>query len=229
MKKYLTIRNWSVEDRPRERLLEKGPQDLSNAELLAILINTGAGQETAVDLAKRMLHEADNNLQKLSRWSVDELKTLRGIGEAKAVTIQAAFELGKRTRFGESANGESVTTSCDVFKVVRPLIATLDHEEFWVLYLNRGNKIIAREKLSSGGTGGTVTDVKMIVRKAVHKLSDGIIVAHNHPSGNIDPSQADKKITEKLKEAVLFFDIRLLDHIIVAGEKYYSFADEGMM
>lgn len=229
MKPYLTIRNWSVEDRPRERLLEKGARQLSDAELLAILINTGTGKETAVDLAKRLLFSVDHQIQALARLSAEELQSLRGIGTAKAVTLMAAVELGRRACFDEVTQGLAMTSSKDVFAIIRPVLASLVHEEFWVLYLNRGNKVMAKEKMSSGGTSGTVTDVKMIVRKAVNKLADGLVIAHNHPSGNRFPSKEDHAVTKKIQDAVKYFDIRLLDHLIVAGDTYYSFADEGLL
>lgn len=224
----LSIKQWAEEDRPREKLLEKGINSLSNAELLAILIATGTKKLSAVDLAKQIMLEAENNLHLLGKKTINDLKKINGIGEAKAITILAALELGRRRKTVDFKQTK-ITQSSDVFEIFQPLLGDNSHEEFWVLYLSRSNQIIDKVKISSGGTAGTVIDNKIILKHGIEKLAVGLILVHNHPSGNIQPSQSDKQITEKIKQACTFLDINLLDHIIIGDKKYLSFNDEGLI
>ncbi|MBP5473373.1 MAG: DNA repair protein RadC [Bacteroidales bacterium] len=221
----MKITEWAEEDRPREKLLKKGVFSLSDAELLAILISSGTKELSAVDLSRELLKLVNNNLITLGRLSVEEISSIRGIGPAKAVTIVAAMELGRRRQSAESPIDKQIKMSSDVFDIFQPLLADLSYEEFWAVFLSRANRIIGKMKISQGGVSGTVTDVRLVMKKAVECLSSGIIICHNHPSGNTMPSDADKKITKKIKEAASFFDIQLLDHVIIAGKNYYSFAD----
>ncbi len=223
------ITEWAVEDRPRERLWIKGPSSLSDAELIAILIGSGTKNASAVDLAHQLLVMAGNNLTELGKLSVEELRKLKGIGEARAVTIAAALELGRRRKLAEASENLQIRSSADVFNIFQPIMEDLSHEEFWILFLNRANKIISRMKISQGGVSGTVTDVRIILKKALETLSSGIVICHNHPSGNNSPSDSDIRITHKIKESGTIMDIQLLDHIIICGKEYYSFADNGML
>lgn len=225
----LKITEWAVEDRPRERLWQKGPSSLSDAELIAILIGSGTRNKSAVDLAHELLALADNSLPELSKLSVAGIKKLKGIGEAKAVTIAAALELGRRRKMAEAADNPQIRSSADVFNIFSPLMEDLSHEEFWILFLNRANKVLGRLKISQGGVSGTVTDVRIVMKKAIEMLASGLVICHNHPSGNNSPSDADIRITQKIKEAGALMDIQLLDHLIVCGKNYYSFADNGAL
>jgi len=225
----LKITEWAVEDRPRERLWQKGPSSLSDAELIAILIGSGTRNKSAVDLAHELLALADNSLPELGRLSVSGIKKLKGIGEAKAVTIAAALELGRRRKMAEAADNPQIRSSSDVFNIFSPLMEDLPHEEFWILFLNRANKVLGRMKISQGGVSGTVTDVRIVMKKAIETLASGLVICHNHPSGNNSPSDADIRITQKIKEAGALMDIQLLDHLIICGKNYYSFADNGAL
>jgi DNA repair protein RadC len=231
MAKYnkLSIKNWAVEDRPREKLLANGIRSLSNTELVAILIGSGTKEISAVDLAREILNRADNNLNLLGKFTVNNLSKLKGIGQAKAVSIIAALELGRRRKLSEVLERPKITSSKDVYELVFPLLADLPHEEFWILLLNRSNKIIDKVKISQGGVTGTVIDVKMIFKNAVERLASSLIICHNHPSGNSEPSGSDLEITRKLKEAAIIMDIKLLDHVIIANNLYFSFLDEGLL
>jgi DNA repair protein RadC len=231
MGKYqkLSIKNWAVEDRPRERLLAKGIQSLTNTELIALLIGSGTKEISAVELARNILVKADNNLNLLGKFSVDDLKKQKGIGKAKAISIIAALELGRRRKMSDSLEWPKIKSSKDAYNIIFPLISDIQHEEFWVILLNRSNKVIDKNKISQGGVAGTVIDVKIILKKAIEKLASSVILCHNHPSGNIEPSEADIGITRKLKEAAEVMDIKLLDHIIVADNSYFSFLDEAIL
>jgi DNA repair protein RadC len=229
MSTYLTIKSWAEEDRPREKLLLKGKAALSDAELIGILLGSGSSSLSAVDLAKLILNEADNNLDRLARLSVQDLMRFRGIGEAKAITIVSALELGRRRKEHTPEKKLKITCSKDIHLLMRPVLMDLSHEEFWVVLLNRSNQVMQKHSISSGGVSGTVADPKMIFKKALDHLSSSIILVHNHPSGNINPSEADRLLTNKLKEAGRFLDIPVLDHIIFTDEKYFSFADEGIL
>jgi len=225
----LKITDWAAGDRPREKLIEKGTSSLSDAELLGILISSGTKDKSAVDLGRELLCMANNNLNNLAKLSVSDLRKLHGIGPARAVTIAAALELGRRRKMAEVQDTIQIRASKDVAEIFQPLLSDLSHEEFWILYLNRSNKVISRMKLSQGGVSGTVTDVRIVMKKAVELLASGIILCHNHPSGNLNPSDADSKITQKIKEAGSFMDIQLLDHLIISDKDYYSFADNGLI
>jgi DNA repair protein RadC len=225
----LKITEWAVEDRPREKLIQNGTAMLSDAELLAILINSGTKDKSAVDLGRELLGIANNNLNSLGKLTIGDLTKLNGIGTARAVTIAAALELGRRRKYAEGPEVSQIKCSKDVADIFQPLLSDLAHEEFWILFLNRSNKVIGRMKLSQGGISGTVTDVRMVMKKAIEYLASGIIVCHNHPSGNLSPSESDTKITQKIKEAGNLMDIQLLDHLIISDKEYFSFADNGLI
>lgn len=227
--KKLTIKSWALDDRPREKLLSKGKLTLSDAELIAILIGSGNKEESAVDLAKRILSSSNNNLQKLARLSVEELMQFKGIGEAKAISIITALELGKRRQLEEVLKFPKITNSKDGFNLMQPFIGDLQHEEFWVLFLNNSNKVLAKHQISKGGLTATVVDVRLLFKKALELTSVGIIVCHNHPSGKLNPSSSDIELTQKIKQAGLTLDIKLLDHLIITEKAYFSFADEGRL
>src|SRR6056297_3248769 len=227
--KSLKIKDWAVEDRPREKLLAKGISSLSNAELIATLIGSGNRDESAVELSKRILHGVNNNLNELGKRSVTELQVYKGIGEAKAITVAAALELGRRRKLAELVHKVQISSSKDVYELMQPKLSDLQDEEFWVIYLNRSNKIIDEQKMSEGGNTGTVVDIKKILKHAILNRISSIILCHNHPSGNIKPSRADENITQKLKEAAQFVDVQVLDHIIVSEVGYFSFADENIL
>ena len=227
--KNISIKQWAVDDRPREKLLSKGIYSLSDAELIAILLGSGSRNESAVELAKKILNTHNNNLNELGKVSIEQLIKNKGVGEAKAVTIMAAMELGRRRKLADVMNRPKVTQSADVYEIFKPMLADLPYEEFWVILLNRSNKIIAKEKISQGGVSGTVTDIRLILKKAIEKLACSLILCHNHPSGNLKPSESDISITKKLSEAGKFMEINVLDHIIVTDQAFYSFADEGYM
>jgi DNA repair protein RadC len=225
----LKITDWAVEDRPREKLIQKGTSSLSDAELLGILISSGTKDKSAVDLGRELLSVVNNNLNSLGKLTIADLKKLHGIGTARAVTITAALELGRRRKMAEVPDILQIKCSKDVADIFQPILSDIMHEEFWILFLNRSNKVINRMKLSQGGISGTVTDVRMVMKKAIEYLASGIIVCHNHPSGNLNPSESDTKITQKIKEAGNLMDIQLLDHLIISDKDYYSFADNGML
>jgi len=225
----LSIKTWAIEDRPREKLLTKGINSLSNAELISILIRAGSKNESAVELSKKILINANNNLNQLGKLSVNDLKKYKGIGEAKAISIIAALELGKRRKVEEVVNKQKISNSNDIFDIYKSLLGDLQHEEFWVLYLNNAHKIIDNQKLSEGGITATTIDIRLLLKTALEKLATAIILCHNHPSGNINPSNDDINITKKIKESAKIMDIKLLDHIIVTDNNYYSFADEGIL
>lgn len=225
----LSIKDWALEDRPREKLMGKGTHALSDAELIAILIGSGSKNETAVELAKKILQSANHNLNELGKQSVRDLMKHKGIGEAKAISIVAALELGRRRKLSEVIEKKKISCSRDVSDVFQPLLNDLPHEEFWTLLLNRSNRIIGKAKISQGGMAGTVTDVRIILKDALERRASSVILCHNHPSGNLQPSDADLKITRKLKEAAALMDIQVLDHLIIADGSFYSFADEGLI
>ncbi|WP_319499846.1 DNA repair protein RadC [uncultured Draconibacterium sp.] len=227
--KKLNIKDWAVEDRPREKLLSKGPRSLTDAELIAILIGSGNIEETAVELSRRILASADNNLNELGRKNIDFLTKFQGIGEAKAVTIAAALELGKRRKEADVFNKKQISGSKDAAEYFQPMLGDLNHEEFWILLLNRGNRIIDSFMVSQGGISGTVIDVRLILKNALDKMASAIILCHNHPSGTMQASNADLNITRKIKSAAEIMDITVLDHIIVGQNNYLSLADEGML
>lgn len=224
-----TLKSWAVEERPREKVMANGIQYLSDAELLAILMGSGTRNTTAVELARKILGGVSNNLHELGRQSISDLQKVKGVGPAKAISLLAAMELGRRRSGTPQADKIPVKSSETVFQVFHPLMGDLDHEEFWLLMLNRANRVLGRFKVSQGGLSGTVIDTRIILKKALDNLASSIIVCHNHPSGNKQPSDADVKITEKLKKAAEMLEIKLLDHIIIADKSYFSFADEGLI
>jgi len=225
--KRLTIKDLAEDDRPREKMERKGASSLSDAELIAILIRVGNANETAVEVAQRLLGQVNNSLNELARLSLHQLTKIKGIGRTKAITILAALELGRRRNAEGPINRERIFSSRSVIDLFQPALADLPHEEFWVLLLNKSNRIIERVKVSQGGVGGTVVDPKLVLKHAVERLASAVIVVHNHPSGNPQPSDKDIALTEKLKNATQFFDIALLDHVIVTDGECYSFADNG--
>jgi len=224
-----SIKAWAESDRPREKLINSGRHSLSDSELIAILIRSGTKHETAVELARRILQENDNDLTRLSRLSVNHLTGFKGMGEVKAVTVVAALELGRRRRMAEASRVLRISTSKDAADYFIPLLSDLQYEEFWILLLNRANHVIDKFQVSKGGVTGTVVDPKIIFRKAVECSASGIILCHNHPSGNDNPSDADRSLTRKVRDAGSLLDIMVLDHIIIAGDGYYSFADNGIL
>ena len=225
----LNIKSWSPEDRPREKMLLKGTSALSDAELVAILIGSGSRKLSALDLSKKILDGVNNQLNELARVSARDLMKVKGIGEAKAITIVAALELGRRRKETESQEKPKVGSSREAYDAISVDLMDLPREEFWALFLNRANRLIRKQRISEGGVSGTVADPKVIFKGALDHLASGIIVAHNHPSGNLVASQSDIDLTKKLKEAGKFLEIQLLDHLIICGPKYFSFADEGMI
>lgn len=229
IEKHLGIKAWAEEDRPREKLLLKGKTALSDAELIAILIGSGSRDETAVELSKRILSSASNNLNQLGKMSIVDLQKFKGIGEAKAISIAAALELGRRRKETDAVKRVKITASSVVFENMREVMEDLPHEEFWVLLLNRGNQILERVNISKGGVSQTVVDTKIVFKMAIDKLASSIILCHNHPSGNLKPSEADKQLTKKIKEAGRILDLPVLDHLIFADNTYFSFADEGLL
>ena len=231
MKNYnnTPIKNWSVEDRPREKLLQYGIQSLSNAELIGIILGSGTREMNAVELARQLLASVDNNMQELGRMSIDMMKETKGIGSARAIILKAALELGSRQKATVIDERVAITGSRVAYEMLAPLVGKLEHEEFWILILNRANKVIKSEKISQGGLTGTVIDTRIILKHAIEKRATSLIICHNHPSGNRKPSEADISITRKIKEAAKIMDIKLIDHIIVTENSYFSFADEGYL
>jgi len=225
----LTIKDWALDDRPREKMITKGASALSDAELIAILIGSGTANETAVNLGQKVLANASNNLNELGRFSIKDLTKTKGIGTAKAITIMAALELGRRRKISEVINRKQITSSNDVIELFQPNLADLPHEEFWVLLLNRANRIIERIRISEGGFTATIVDVRKIMKTALDHKAIGIILCHNHPSGNPNPSNEDISITAKIKQAASTLDINLLDHVIITPTKCFSMTDNSLI
>ena len=228
-KNRISIKQWAEDDRPREKLLLKGKNALSNAELIAILLGSGNRENSAVDLAKQILEQVSNNLFELSRLSVSDLRKFKGIGTVKALTIITALELGQRKRSEEVIEKQKITSSRDIFELMQGALADATYEEFWIVLLNRSNKLLGKINISEGGLSGTVADPKKIFKMALERHASSIILCHNHPSGNQHPSEADIQLTRKMKDAGALLDLPVLDHVIIGHDKYYSFADEGMM
>lgn len=226
---YRAITAWAEEDRPREKMLLKGKQSLTDTELLAILLGSGSVGQSAVTLAQTILASVEFNLQTLGKRSVSELRRFKGVGEAKAITIAAALELGRRRQLSDLRERPRITGSRDAFNAIAPLLTDLYHEEFWMLLVNKANEVLARERLSTGGAAGTVVDAKMFFKTALDGRAAAAIAIHNHPSGNLQPSQADIELTRRLCKAGEILDLPLLDHLIVSERGYFSFADEGML
>jgi len=226
---HISIKNWAEDDRPREKLIAKGKQALSDAELIAILIASGSKNESAVQLSQRILSTHKNNIHELAKLSINDLKKFKGIGEAKAIAIIAALELGRRRKEIDAPKQDVIKTSKDAYTHIASKLSDLPHEEFWILLLNRSNKIIKTEFIGRGGVSGTVADVRVILKSAVEHLASSIVLAHNHPSGNLQPSKEDINLTQKIKQGAAIFDVNVVDHIIVGDANYYSFADEGLL
>lgn len=221
-----SIKEWSENDRPRERLIAKGKNVLTDAELVAILIGSGNKKESAVGLSKRILASVNHEINALGKLSIKQLMNFKGIGEAKAITIIAGLELGRRRKEENVQKVSKITCSKDAFYLFQPIIGDLEHEEFWVLFLNNANNVIRKKQISVGGKTETLVDVRIVFGLALECNATSLLIAHNHPSGSLQPSQSDKNLTQKLKQAGLTLDIKLLDHIIVTEERYFSFADE---
>ena len=224
-----SIKNWTEEDRPREKMLKKGASALTDAELLAILISSGTIKRSALDLAREVLGLANNNLSEMGKLNVLELQKVKGIGKARAITICAAMELGRRRQVGEGVDRVAIHSSAEAAHIIMPLLQDLNHEVFCIVYLNHASKYLKHEIISSGGMSATVVDVRMILKNCLLYNANQFIMAHNHPSGSKRPSEADKKLTTKIKEAADVMEIRLADHIIIAGSEYLSMADEGLI
>tara|TARA_B100000780_G_scaffold224502_1_gene163612 strand:- start:7030 stop:7716 length:687 start_codon:yes stop_codon:yes gene_type:complete len=225
--KKLTIKSWALDDRPREKLVAKGSSSLSAAELIAILIGSGNRQESAVDLSKRILKSVHNNIHELAKLPLVKLTAFKGIGQAKAIAIITALELGKRRQLETFIEYPKISSSKQVFSMMQPLVGTLPHEEFWALYLNNSNKVLSKFQISKGGITATLVDVRLLFKKAIEIGAVAIIICHNHPSGKINPSIEDKNLTKKIKLGGMSLDIKLLDHLIITEKSYFSFADNG--
>ncbi|AEW87037.1 JAB domain-containing protein [Flavobacterium columnare NBRC 100251 = ATCC 23463] len=225
----MPIKQWAKDDRPREKFLTKGKIALSDSELLAILIGSGSRNESAVQLCQRILASANNNLNQLGKFSIQQLIEFKGVGQAKALSIAAALELGRRRK--EESMGEflKITSSAQVYSLMQPIVGELPHEEFWVLFLNNSNKLIYKTQISKGGITGTLVDTRLVYKLAFEYFATGIILLHNHPSGKLSPSSADIKLTEKIIEAGKHLDILVLDHLIITEKAYFSFADENLL
>ena len=224
-----SIKNWAMDDRPREKLLSKGPSALSNSELIAILLNNGSKNKSAVELAKEILKLGHDNLNELGKLSLKDFKQIKGIGEAKSIIIAAALELGRRRQATASLDKPVIKSSKDIAQYLQALLKDYNYEVFAVVFLNRANKINHFEIISRGGITGTVADPRVILKKALEEDATSIVLCHNHPSGNLQPSRADEELTKKIKEAAGYFDIKVMDHIIVSEDGFYSFADEGIL
>ena len=226
---YVSVKNWALEDRPREKMMLKGASALSDSELLAILIGSGTREKSAVQVCQEILADVDNDLNKLARHSVSDLTQYNGIGPAKSISIVAALELGRRRKNTGAREIKKITCSRDAYQILYPKLSDLNHEEIWALFLNRSNRVEGTMRISEGGISSTVLDVRLVLREALNRYASGIILAHNHPTNNCMPSEQDIRITTKLKDAAKIMDISLLDHLILCGDNYYSFADENMM
>ena len=231
MKRSVTIKDWADDERPREKMLVCGARVMSNAELIAIILRSGAGSENAVELSRRILADCGNDLSKLSSLSVQEIVSrYKGVGIAKATAIVSAMELSRRRFVSTESDAclvKSIQTSRDAFNAIRAVLTDLDHEEFWVLMLNKANKVITKLCLATGGIDATVVDIRVLLKKCIENKAVAMVVAHNHPSGNLNPSQQDRRLTSRILNAADLVDIKLCDHIIIGGNSYYSFSDEG--
>ncbi|MBS7332963.1 MAG: DNA repair protein RadC [Weeksellaceae bacterium] len=224
-----SIKNWNEDDRPREKMALKGKSSLSDAELLAIIMGSGNREESAVELAKRILQTVNNNWNELAKYSITDLCKFKGVGEAKAISIITALEIGRRRNTQEVLERAKITSSYDAATILQQQIGDLPTEEFWVMFLNQGNRIIKTEQISRGGITQTSVDVRIVFKRAIELMATAIILSHNHPSGNLNPSESDKNLTRKFSEAAKYLDLQVLDHIIVTQKSYFSFADEGFM
>jgi len=225
----LSVKDWSPDDQPREKLISKGVLALSDAELLAIILGSGNREESVVELAQRLLQSAENNLNVLGKYTLSQLMQFKGIGEAKAVSVVATLELGKRRKAEEVLEREQIRYSRDVYEYFYPMLCDLYHEEFWALFLNNAAKILGKFKISQGGIASTTLDLRIVCREALNRLATRVILCHNHPSGNPTPSKEDERVTQHLQHALKLLDIQLNDHIILCDGSFFSFADEGRM
>lgn len=225
----MPIRLWADDDRPREKLIKKGKSSLSDAELLAILLGSGSRDESVVELAKRILLSAGNNLNKLGKLGLNDLCQFKGMGPVKAITLMAALEMGRRRKESDTPERKTILNSRDAFEYIEPVMTDLPHEEFWIIFTNRTNGIVGKKQVSAGGIVGTVADVRLVFKYALDAFATGIIVCHNHPSGSLKPSDTDIRLTRQMADAGRVMEISLLDHLIVADRKYFSFKDEGML
>ncbi len=221
------IKEWFENDRPREKFIQKGGDALSDTELLSILIRSGTHDKSALGVAQEVLRLAKGNLSVLAKLQINDLLSVKGIGDVKAITLMTALELGKRRRLSEVLDRFKISSSLDVFDLMKPLLEDLAVEQFWTLYLNNSNKVLSKQKISEGGMTGTVVDIRLILKRALELNATAIVLSHNHPSGTLLPSEADIMITEKVKNAAQYMDIKLLDHLIITDQFYYSFADQG--
>jgi DNA repair protein RadC len=227
--KHLSLKTWAEDDRPREKLVNKGRHTLSDAELLAILLSSGNREETAVQLAQRILQTNRNSINQLAKLQLNDLKKFKGVGEAKAVTIIAALEIGRRRNDKVEDEKTKINNSQQAYFILKPKLEDLPHEEFWVIYLSRNNSVLKTECISRGGISGTLVDPRLVIKPAIECLASSIILAHNHPSGNLKPSQEDIRLTKKIKEITIHLDMVIQDHLIIGDQKYLSFADEGLL
>jgi DNA repair protein RadC len=228
MNQKLTIPRWDISDRPREKYITKGKNALSDAELIAILFRSGTAQESALDLSRRLLSICDNSLNKLAYLTIEDLVKIKGIGHAKAVSLHAAFELGRRRRSETIENRKKIKCTADIIELMQHQLADLKHEEFWVIFINQSSTIIKMENISKGGITSTTVDVRLIMKTALECFATGLILCHNHPSGEVQPSQADIQLTQRIKSAAELLNISLIDHVVMSNEKYYSFFSEGI-
>jgi DNA repair protein RadC len=226
---YRSIKAWAEDDRPREKLQLKGRTALSNAELIAILLGNGTRGSSALDLGKNILHLAGDDLHTLGRCSIEDICKIKGIGQAKAITLIAALELGRRRKIDDKILPAKITSSSNAFEHLQPIMMDLDHEEFWIIFLNNANRIIDKTCISKGGFTGTIVDIRLVFREAVSRKATGILISHNHPSGTLKPSEQDINLTKKIREGGALLDIQLIDHLILAQDKYYSFRDNGIL
>ena len=229
LSKKLTIKNWNISDRPREKYLEKGFHSLSDAEIIAILIRSGSSQETAVEVSRNLLAQHQNNLNSVADLSIHDLMKINGIGEVKAITIKAAFELGHRRRAEKIVEQQKIHSPLDIVELMQDKIAHLKHEEFWAIFLNNTSKILAIDNFGKGGITSTVVDVRLIIQKAIAYNATAIMICHNHPSSDLSPSREDMQLTEQIQKAAKYMNIRLIDHLILYKETYFSFNDRGMI
>ena len=229
MSPHQSIKCWAEDDRPREKMINKGERALSNAELVAILIGSGYKNASAVEVAKEILAEVNNDVSRLSGLSLSELIRFRGMGPVKAITVKAALELGRRRQLSQAEKVRTISSSADAYKIISPYLQDKKTEEFWVLLFNRRNQLVKMKMISAGGVSATVVDAKIVFQAALEKLASGIILVHNHPSGNRNPGQSDITLTRKMKQAAELLDIDLLDHLVVTDHDYFSFRDEGLL
>ena len=225
----VSIKSWSEEDQPREKLMLKGRSHLSNAELIAILIGSGNRDDSAVELSRKILAKNENKIERVAKCSIQDLMKFKGIGEAKAISIIAALELGRRRKLETKEEKPIIVSSVDAFQVLNPLLADKPLEEFWIVLLNQKNRVISSHLISSGGVSGTVADVRVILKLAIEALASGLVLSHNHPSGSVKPSDPDKRLTSKIIKAAELLNVKVLDHIIIGDGEYYSFADENIL